>query len=223
MILTQIDKDLAESVIFKIGVQDFINSEDPGKGKVSFQFPPKILSDSRSADWKGEGEGVMGMEPFKTFTAAGERSFSLTWSYIVDNKEGSQWDARRIKLEVNRIRGYFSNLINAGETIGPNFLIVRFKYPLYTGPEQWTCRVTSVDVKYSDCLVVSSLTRPLGLADLNSSGRTLQQVHPLRTDITADMRLWVYPRLNDSEELANDITNPNLQLKRNPTFKDLWY
>jgi hypothetical protein len=219
MILTQIDKDLAESVQFRIGIGNQINQDDPKEGKVSFQFPPKILSDSRSADWKGQGEGILGMEPFKVFTTAGERTFSLTWSYILDNKEGSQWDADRIKLETHRIRGYFSNIIGADpKTLGPNFLVVSFLYPLYTGPEFWTCRVTSVDVKYSDCLVVSAgRTR----RTQSPSGRS-SIVHPLRTDITADMRLWIYPRLGD-KQLEKEIENGNLVLKDNPTFKDLWY
>jgi hypothetical protein len=224
MILTQIDKDLAESVEFLIGTNTFFNKQDPGQGKVSFQFPPKILSDSRSADWKGQGEGVLGMEPLKVFTAAGERTFSLTWSYIVDNKPGSQWDAEQIKLEVNRIRGYFSNLINSDKDFGPNLLIVYLKYPLYTGPKMWTCRITSVDVKYSDCLVVVPKRSLLGGLDINTSdfART-RQVHPLRTDITADMRLWVYPRLNNNQALAEDIESRSLLLKPNPTFQDLWY
>jgi hypothetical protein len=205
MVLTENDRRLARSVRFQIGTGEFINRDDPREGRVSFQFPPKILSDSRSGSWdEGGAKGILGMEPFKVFTSANERTFALSWSYIIDNAPGATWDSIRVKNEINRIRGYFSNLLSDRTTANQNKLIVNFNYPLYTGPKTWTCRVTSVDVKYGDCLVTDGF------------------VHPLRTDITADMRLWVYPNFGGLEEgLVQEIRS--IRLNNNPRFTDLWY
>lgn len=213
MVLTEVDRRLAKSVFFRIGTGEFINQDDPNNGRVSFQFPPKILSDNRSSSWdEGGAKSILGMEPFKVFTSANERTFALSWSYIIDNASGATWNAQRVKNEVNRIRGYFSNLLSDKKHVSQNKLIVRFKYPLYTGPVTWTCRITSVDVKYGDCLVSAGGSQFLGLPF----------VHPLRTDITADMRLWVYPNFGGlKEDLAQKIRS--IRLKDNPRFTDLWY
>lgn len=204
---TEHDRRIADAVLFKFR---FAHPEDPGIGgeggsMIKFQFPPKILSDNRKGTWD-EGD-LRGVEPLAVFSTSGPREFALQWTYIVEgvNGVGGGWTIEQITENVNRVRGYFANLLPAnGRT---SSLIVDFKFPAITGEEPWTCRIKGIDVKHSDNLIGDP-----------------EFCYPLRTDIVVDMRLWTKVTKGtegaDSEG-AEEVTN--LPLKPNPTFTDYWY
>lgn len=228
------DRDIADNVLFRIRAP--AGSGDPAAGLVSFQFPPKILSDNRRGTWN-ETE-FRGTEPVALFATSGPREFSLKWNYIVESASAfirfpnsvqplvpsivipgvtineGVWSIQKIRENVNRLRGYFSNFrINRSR----NNLIVDFKFPAITGSTPWTCRIKSIDVKHSENLI--------GSPDF---------CYPLRTDITVDLRLWTKTSYADAEkdiDTSVGVLSPDtplqdvvgIDLSPSPRFTDYWY
>lgn len=197
---TRHDRGIADSVIFNFLAPD-PSDDGPDSGKITFQFPPKMVSDNRRGNWK-EGE-LAGTEPVSVFATSSAREMTLTWSYIVEytrSSGGNQFDIDFVRRNVNRLRGYFANYrANNQDRKG---LIVRFKYSAITGTYPWTCRIKSVDVKYSDNLIGPP-----------------NRVFPLRTDITVDLRLWTEETVSPGS--GADVID--LPLSDHPSFDDYWY
>lgn len=193
--LTLHDRRISSSVVFR-----FLN---PTLDRLQFQFPPKILTDSRSATWD-EGE-VIGREPEANLAKTGARTMALSWTYIVesiDNQQESIWTIEKIRTEVNRIRGYMVD-VNPADASRQN-LIVMLKHDMITGRGLWSCRIKDVNVKHSDNL--------MGRAGF---------VYPQRTDITVDMRLWTTGIEHDGDRLK--AVQQIQGLYPEPKFGDLWY
>jgi len=102
---------------------------------------------------------------------------------------------------VQKLRGYFAVL--RGLDTREN-MVVQFAYPHFTGIETWSCRLRSTDVKHGDTLV--------GIDE---------NIYPLRTDITLDLRLWTtgIPDFEDDFKSIQDIDG----LDPEPTLDDGWY
>jgi len=220
MMLTSHDRAIAELAYLEFNLisTDILSTigsgigwgNDPGNGfgiydnRVRFQFPLKILSDNRSGTWIESG--IPGNEPVPVFKSSGPRIMSLSWTYIVESilpsDPSTPWTLRYIKEQVNLVRGYFAR---CKEKLFRENLIVYFKYPLLTGPEIWTCRITAVDVKHSDNLIWST----------GASGPS--EVFPLQTDIVVDLRLFVQETGRTNDPVIG------IDVKRNPSPIDLWY
>lgn len=191
---TKFDRDVCDAVLLK-----FLN---PNLGRVEFQFPPKILTDNRSATWE-EGE-IIGREPVGNLAKTGPRVMTMNWTYMVEavDDPNATWTIEKIKTQVNKVRGYFVDINNLNGLRAQ--LIVVLQYDVVTGRGPWTCRIKDVNVKHSENLV----------------GRA-GYVYPVRTDISIDLRLWTtgIPRGGNPLKQVQKIKN----LSPDPNFSDLWF
>lgn len=208
------DRAICDNVIFHlVGDPDdpgLIAGEEPFNAKIEFQFPPYIPSDNRKGNW--DEQELRGVEPVANFITSSAREITLKWTYIVESAHHTSnninlvrantgtWTIFRIKQNLNRLRGYFAQIKNFNSD--RKALVVLFKYSAITGIEPWTCRIKSVDVKYSQNLIGPA-----------------SDCFPLRTDVTVDLRVWTQQFSETSGEKINDIPS----LKPDPTFKDFWY
>ena len=175
-----------------------------GKVTIYFQFPPKMVSDNRSGNWK-EGE-LRGKEPIANFVTSGPREMSLQWSYIVEDRSvnGSGWTTKQIAQNVRNLRGYFARVRNAGDQRN---LVVQLGLWAHTadldnpdGPNyQMSCRIKNVNVKHSVTMIIPT--------SASSPGAPPQLVpklaYPLRTDVSLEIRLWT--NLIAADGKATDI------------------
>jgi hypothetical protein len=141
---------------------------------IPFQFPPKIITDSRKAEWNEKS--LYGTEPVATLARTGPREISLVCTYIVD---GGKWNTELIARTVRRIRGYVARIRQGDDQRN---LVVTFSMWLHGGgdEEPMSCRIRGVDVKHSETQVIP----------FAAGGGSPHQAYPLRTDITLDLRIW---------------------------------
>jgi hypothetical protein len=163
--LLQIDVELANSVKFTMGT-----NVDKSLS-ILFQFPPKILTDSRTGSWF-ETE-IPGDQPIATWKVSGARKWSLEWTYVVG---ANGWDVNKVREQIVNIRSYWT----ARENLASNF-IVTFSIWKLGGVEDMTCRLTNIDVTHGKALYVPT-----------DSGGSPQyrEAHPVITNIKASMQLW---------------------------------
>jgi len=154
-----IDEELCKAVSFRMPGQEL---------SIEFQFPPKILSDSRKGNW--EEKDNVGSEPIAIYKTSGAREISLNFVYIVD---GGKWTTKKISEQIRNLRGYFTRYISVGQGRG---LVVMFKMWRHGGANEMSCRIRGVDVKHSDSIVV-----PDGV---------VSDAYALRSDVTIDLRIW---------------------------------
>lgn len=144
-----------------------------GSGRIEFQFPPKIPSDSRRGTWD-EGE-LRGFEPISTFKTSGPREITLEYTYIVD---GAIWTTTKVAEQVKKIRGYFAQVRNAKDE--HRNLIVKFKMFLHGGEQPISARLSNINIRHSETYIVPCVG---GSPDVSKA-------FPLRTDISLDLRIW---------------------------------
>lgn len=185
------------------------NENAPGAAisEVTFQFPPKIFTDNRSADWKGD-KPLPGRNPVYSLALTNPREFSLEFKYVVTSfddaggaQSGNEWSIVRIKKIVNFLRGYYT--LNRLNNANASDQIVYFYYPYYTGPEPWSCLLKSTNVKQSETIV----------------GNNSTFFYPLLTTVTLDMRIWTTGALPPNNEIAQNIDGLNDE----PLIGDLWF
>jgi hypothetical protein len=169
--LLQIDVELANNVKFTMGTKKYDGS-DVDKGlPILFQFPPKILTDSRTGSWF-ETE-VPGDQPIATWKVSGARKWSLEWTYVIG---ANGWDINKVRTQIVNIRSYWT----ARENLASNF-IVNFSIWKLGGVENMTCRLTNVDVTHGKALYIPT----------DSSGSPqYREAHPVITNIKVSMQLW---------------------------------
>jgi len=190
----QHDRDLTDAFLLKMQVHRTSPPVGCGgggaasTGLIEFQFPPKITSDSRKGNW-AEGD-LRGETQIAEFATAGPREISMRWTYIVDADKpgGNGWSIKRITKMVRTLRGYFAILTD--HQTRPTQLSIDFKFWCIGGSKKMTGRMKGVDIKYGETLVM-----PEG-----ANG-----AFPLRTDITADLRLWTQRGYSGAEEPDLDI------------------
>lgn len=196
--LTLLDSRLARDVTFQfrskgLGTKSGFN--------VRFQFPPRILSDSRKGDWV-EGP-LRGDEPVAVYATSGAREITMAWTYIAGAKgfggletaDGQMlFTPYIISRQLQGLRGYFSGA-RRKVSFDQN-LVVYFRMWYHTGVDIFTCRLRSIDVVYSNCLVndVNEFRNVQEGRDQahkkNPQIGNPTRTYALRTDITVDMRLW---------------------------------
>jgi hypothetical protein len=204
--LTTFDAALASDMIFSFrspikGGDDSSSSSMAGR-RIKFQFPPRILSDNRKGEWV-EGP-IRGDEPVAVYGTSGARAITMQWTYIAGARgpDGFLFKPIDVARQVRNMRSYFSVSRNAN--LIDDTLIVNFRMWYHTGWEQFTCRIVSVDVSHGKALVND--TGPMKNREEKKLGsgnsysvflppNTSLNVNPrrtyaLRTDITAEIRLW---------------------------------
>lgn len=153
-------------------------------GKIEFQFPPKITSDSRKGDWSETDKP--GSEPTFEYKKSGAREISMNWTYVID---GGKWTVGKVTANIRQLRGYFAQSRNPKSD--HEDLVIKFEMwsvgGTGGGQRDMTCLIKNVDVKYGETIISppgSTLTRA-GVAN-----RELRQSFFLRTDISVDLRIW---------------------------------
>lgn len=214
--LTELDAALARDVTFQfrskgLGTKSGFN--------VRFQFPPRIVSDSRKGDWVEAP--LRGDEPVAVYATSGAREITMSWTYIAGARgfggdEGQiLFTPYRIASTVRALRSYFASPYKGVKTLD-EALIVYFRMWYHTGKKIFTCRMKSLDVTHSNCLVndAGEFTTNVERAAVPPGDRDrAHEIHPrrtyaLRTDITAEMRLWskvAAGEKTDVEELEGGV------------------
>jgi len=189
---TQADLDLCRAIVFQLkGGAPGSDGQNRG-GKIEFQFPPKITSDSRKGDWVEEEKP--GSEPTFEYKKSGAREISMNWTYVVDSFQQGGWTIGRITSNIRTLRGYFAQSRNPGSN--HENLVIKFKMwsigGTGGGQPDMTCLIKSVDVKYGDTIVApprggffGGITAAAGGGSINTD-----QAFFLRSDITVDLRIW---------------------------------
>ncbi len=177
MALTPLDTALSKAVTMR-----FISSGGSGNSRelnVGFQFPPRIISDSKGGSW--EERETRGDEPIAYFKTSKARAIRLEWTYIIGESGGrfgpsgasKVWTNDMVRNMVSGLRGYFHRITASGKGDG---LVVYFKMWNHGGQEEMTCRILQFDIAHSKSIVV-----PDGDVD---------KAYPLRTNVSCDLRLW---------------------------------
>lgn len=144
--LTSIDTALASAVQI-----DFVNNPAPvsgfpgGAGLLKLQFPPRIVSDTKSADWKEDPK--FSYEPIVLFQGSAPRKISMEIVYIVD---GGQFTASTIAILTKKIKGYFYRTIKGGSAIP----IVKIRFYDHVGktiPADF--RLLDVNIAHGETLI----------------------------------------------------------------------
>jgi len=162
-------------------------------GLIEFQFPPKIVSDSRKGTWVEND--VVGDEAAAAFSFTGSRIITINWSYVVD---GGLWTVDRITHIVRTLRSYF---IEARQLmIGNKNLVIFVKFWAIGGSKEMSARMKSVDIKHGETMVIPSLTSNDGTEHSGAD-----YAYPLRTDISVDLRLWTKGMGEGGPEVLADI------------------
>jgi hypothetical protein len=200
---TKHDRDLCDAAFLEL------RQSVPGSdgttvkdGRIEFQFPPKVTSDSRKGTWE-EGD-LPGAEPVFAFSVSSAREITLTWTYVVD---GGEWTIGRITSNIRTLRGYFAEVRNPESD--HQKLVVLFRLWAVGGPERISALIKNIDVKYGDTIVT----------DYNPI-RTFSRIDHsfyLRTDVTVDLRIWTRGVGEGADEVLQDIENLI------PTAPPEWY
>lgn len=177
---TEQDKALVDSVRFELqGGAPGSDGSNNG-GKIEFQFPPKIVSDSRKGDWKEVDKP--GSEPTFEYKKSGAREISMNWTYVIDSFDTNNaraWTIPRITRNIRTLRGYFAQTRNPGSD-HENLVIIFSMWSMGgsgSNQDHMTALIKNVDVKYGESIVVPP-------------GQGTDQAFFLRSDISVDLRLW---------------------------------
>jgi len=188
---------------------------------LEIQFPPKITSDSRKMNWSEHKSGY-GVDPTAHFSGNSGREMTIKFEYVIETDADIEklWSVRRIKKNVNLLKGIFTGFRNQQDAeedaiglIGDNGqVLINFRYPLITGHEAKTFRVSSVNVEYSDEIIGNIKTN---VALQSIQGDQLVS-YPLKTIVTMSMitySLGLLQSANTDWEIASLF----------PSAEELWY
>ncbi len=182
----QYDVDLAKSVVFQLAPSQ---SRGTQPINIQFQFPPRVNSDNRGANWREVS--MKAAEPIAIFADSTAREISLEWDYIVTGTD-SGWTTSKIHQQIYTLRSYFGG-VNEGGSIDK--LIVKFKMWSIGGKDPLTFRLTNVSVKHSPTIVCPiPNSRPsdntkVGI-DYSKKKINTDLAYPLKTTVSVNMRSW---------------------------------
>jgi len=112
-----------------------------GGGKVKFQFPPKIISESNSINWSEIA--VFSSEPVAIARGATARQVQMEWEYIATS---DVFTGAKIAEELRRVKLYFVTNAEKFPTV-----MVRYGEIL---PELIPFRLMDVNIQYGPELVI---------------------------------------------------------------------
>jgi len=204
MPLTPLDNKLSNAAVMRfVGAGGAVDGEY--SNSVSFQFPPRILTDNRRGEWVGAD--LPGNEPVSNYKSSSAREFTVKWSYVVGELGGSNetgkpiiWTTTDVKKQVLGLRSYFGKSSLTGKS---DNLVIFFNLWLYGGPKEMCTRMLSVNVSHGTTIVVPDGDTALA--------------YPLRTDISVDLRIW---NRGGSGYEGDEKNNINLLCKTTPVE---WY
>lgn len=106
--LLPFDRTLTDAVeiVFKIDDNDPVQGLPLGETPLPLQFPPRITSETKSADWNEIYKGSW--EPQAIWKGASARKITLELTYIVD---GAQFGTQEIATITKQVKGYFYRAI----------------------------------------------------------------------------------------------------------------
>lgn len=151
------------------GIKLEIHAPDMGRADILFQFPPKLKTDNKGANWDDRSAPDQG-DAIAVVAVATPREMSLDFSYIVDPNSG--WPASVIQTQLRRLRGYFFNSNRSQPT--REFVINLLVWGM-GGRTPVSFRSSGVSIKHSDSMVGSGLN-----------------AYHLRTDVSLSVKS--YPR-----------------------------
>lgn len=213
--LTKIDRDLAENVsIFFVeepspvslrklknpfkfttastnAVATIDKSGFPtGPGRLLLQFPPKIISDGKSADWKEEPRASY--EPLVIWQGASARRITIELTYIID---GGIFNAAMVALLTKKIKGYFyRDIQSTGGIIQIPLLMLQF-YDHVGKKQAAAFRMLDVGITHGDTIIRDAGNFRVGAPNSASglpikvSGEQFLGTFPLLTKITMNCAL----------------------------------
>jgi hypothetical protein len=152
--ITQYDRDLANAWTMEFPASG---------GNITFQFPPRMVGDSREAAWR-EGK-LRDKEPIAVFESTGPRVMNIEWTDIVGEVG---WNATRVSSQVQLLKSYFLNINRQGS---PG-LVAKFQFVLH-GQSKMSGRIHTASIDYSTAYVGQG-----------------QDAFPLRSTIKIDCRVW---------------------------------
>jgi len=105
--LTKNDQSIIDSVVFEYSkepppVSGFGEGSD-SSNKIEFQFPPKVLSDTKSSNW--EHEPFFTFEPVSIYVGSEPRAIQIQAEYIITNSGG--WTVDKVINMTHRAKSYF--------------------------------------------------------------------------------------------------------------------
>lgn len=113
--LIPFDQNLASNLVNI----NFVTEPDPisgfpggGGGRLTLQFPPKITTDSKSANWQEENKGSY--EPLLIWLGSNARKITIELTYIVD---GNQFTTSVIADITKTVKAYFYREIQDNQNI----------------------------------------------------------------------------------------------------------
>lgn len=181
--------------------------------KVDFQFPPKVLSDSRRADYSTIATMPSQTEPLVQWAGADSRKITLQITYIADGI----FDCNRIHAQLRLIRGYFEKVkMDMDKNKLADRLAVKLQLWCIGGVAPMTFRMESCEVKYSETMVTNlpprkqeKMTGGLFFGPVSGSysfkyGSTTSYF-PLKTDITCSFSSWTSAS-NDFKNLEKTLS-----------------
>lgn len=115
--LIQFEQSLTQAVLIEFEAQPDPISSWPsgnggGPGRLKLQFPPRIVSDSKSANWQEENKGSY--EPLLIWLGSNARKITLELTYIVD---GNQFTTATIANITKTVKAYFYREIQDNQNI----------------------------------------------------------------------------------------------------------
>lgn len=146
--LTTFDRELVDAVKIRIR-QSILVGGGEGFATVRLQFPPKITTDGKSAEWQLEQK--TSYEPYAVFKGATSRNITLIVKYVVT---GGQFDVDTVASQVRLFKGYFYRTLatqDQSEKLPLVELEVYDVIPLQERLSTW--RMMDVSIDYSETLV----------------------------------------------------------------------
>lgn len=141
-----------------------------GARDILFQFPPRVVNDSRGGDWEEKPAGANSGDMIAIYKSAKPRLITLQWKYIVGF---AGWSIDQIKAEVQTLRGYFRNPFIEGGG-GPSPMVIELLLWKIGGNDTMSFRMKDANIKHGDTLVGS----PNG------------DVFPLTTEVSIELQSW---------------------------------
>lgn len=143
--LTPFDRTLAQAVQIVFSDNPETASGLPlGESPLPLQFPPRIVSDSKTADWQETFKGSW--EPQAVWKGSTARKVTVEITYIVD---GAQFTAGKIALYTKQCKGYFYR------TITDSVPVVRMKFYSHVGTSiPGDFRLLDVTVTHGDGAII---------------------------------------------------------------------
>jgi hypothetical protein len=147
------DKAICDTIDIRISANpDPIDGGPPGFGaKIPLQFPPKFMSDGKSANWKQVK--ATSYEPVIIYQGSNARAISIEITYIND---GDKFKGSKIADIEKMIKAYFYRRQEDSVVNSPMIEIRRFYSAVHpTSGELTTWRAKDVDIQHGDGIILA--------------------------------------------------------------------